>query len=61
MVSTTEGENWVSTLLFYICEALLTDPIYGGNPNGIGWAWLAHQPGFPRPSPEQSYGVLHER
>jgi len=61
VVSTPEGENWVSTLLFYLCEALLADPIYGGNPNGIGWAWLAHQPGFPRPSPAQRYGVLHER
>jgi len=44
------GENWLSTLLLYICEALLTDPVYGGNPGGIGWAWLGHQPGFPRPT-----------
>ncbi len=44
------GENWLSTLLLYICEALLTDPVYGGNPDGIGWAWLGHQPGFPRPT-----------
>ncbi len=61
VVSTPEGENWVATLLFYLCEALLADPIYGGNPNGIGWAWLAHQPGFPRPLQDQRYGVLHER
>ncbi len=44
------GENWLSTLLLYVCEALLTDPVYGGNPDGIGWAWLRHQPGFPRPN-----------
>jgi len=44
------GENWLSTLLLYLCEALLTDPVYGGNPDGIGWAWLEHQPGFPRPT-----------
>ena len=52
------GENWLSTLLLYICEALLTDPVYGGNPEGIGWTWLGHQPGFPRPTPEKRYGVL---
>ena len=44
-----DGRNWISMLLEYIIEALLTDPIYGGNPNGIGWKWLQHQPGFPRP------------
>lgn len=43
------GENWLSTLLVHILEALLTDPIYGGNPGGIGWAWLRHTPGFPGP------------
>jgi gluconate 2-dehydrogenase gamma chain len=37
-------------LLDYIMEALLTDPVYGGNPNSIGWQWLKHQPGFPRPT-----------
>jgi len=44
-----EGENWMSLLLYYLTEALLLDPIYGGNPQGIGWQWLKHQPGFPRP------------
>jgi len=52
------GENWLSTLLLYLCEALLTDPVYGGNPDGIGWAWLEHQPGFPRPTPDKRYGAL---
>jgi gluconate 2-dehydrogenase gamma chain len=61
VASTPKGESWVSTLLLYICEALLVDPVYGGNPDGIGWAWLAHQPGFPRPTPEKRYGALHER
>jgi gluconate 2-dehydrogenase gamma chain len=53
-----KGENWIATLLLYVCEALLTDPIYGGNPDGIGWTWLAHQPGYPRPTPDKRYGVL---
>jgi len=43
------GENWLSTLIVHILEALLTEPVYGGNPGGIGWAWLKHTPGFPHP------------
>ena len=43
------GDNWLSTLLLYLLEALLTDPVYGGNPGGIGWQWLHHKPGLPRP------------
>ena len=49
------GENWLSTLLLYILEALLSDPVYGGNPDGIGWRWLKHQPGFPRPDVHNRY------
>jgi gluconate 2-dehydrogenase gamma chain len=52
------GENWLATLLLYIFEALLCDPVYGGNPDGIGWQWLEHQPGFPRPPPGKIYGKL---
>ncbi|MCW9025528.1 MAG: gluconate 2-dehydrogenase subunit 3 family protein [Gammaproteobacteria bacterium] len=47
---TNDGYNWINMLLDYIMEALLTDPVYGGNPEGIGWQWLQHQPGFPRPT-----------
>lgn len=52
------GENWLSTLLLYLFEALLADPVYGANPDGIGWRWLGHQPGFPRPVPGKRYGEL---
>jgi gluconate 2-dehydrogenase gamma chain len=52
------GENWLATLLLYISEALLSDPVYGGNPNGIGWRWLEHQPGYPRPPADKIYGKL---
>lgn len=57
IAASEQGELWLSTLLFYICEALLTDPVYGGNPNGIGWAWLGHTPGFPRPSVDKRHGA----
>jgi len=43
------GEHWLAKMLLYIFEALLGDPIYGCNPEGIGWKWLNHDPGQPRP------------
>ena len=52
------GERWLSQLLLYIMEALLTDPVYGGNPNGLGWQWLEHQAGFPRPTLDRRYVEL---
>ena len=52
------GERWLSLLLTYLIEALLSDPIYGGNPDGIGWKWLEHQPGFPRPGVDKMYYKL---
>ncbi len=49
------GENWLSLLIYYLIEALTLDPIYGGNPDQIGWKWLEHQPGFPRPTKATRY------
>jgi gluconate 2-dehydrogenase gamma chain len=43
------GENWVSFVLYFTLEALLADPIYGGNKNASGWQWLNHHAGVPRP------------
>jgi len=55
------GERWIATLLLYTFEALLSDPVYGGNPDGIGWKWLQHQSGFPRPTANKTYNKLAER
>ena len=55
IVTSDAGERWLSFLLRYIFEALLTDPVYGGNPNGVGWKWLQHIPGFPRPPVDKRY------
>jgi len=52
------GENWISLLLSYVLEALLSDPVYGGNPDEIGWKWLEHRPGFPRPPANKMYTRL---
>lgn len=49
------GENWLNTLINYLYEAMLSAPIYGGNPKGIGWQWLEHQAGFPLPEKGQRY------
>ena len=49
------GYRWLSLNLIYIFEALLADPIYGGNPNEIGWKWLEHTPGLPRPTSKNMY------
>jgi len=45
----SKAENWVSLLLFYTIEALLSDPIYEGNKNNSGWKWLGHNTGQPQP------------
>ncbi len=55
------GENWLTTLLAYLFEAMLSPPVYGGNPNGIGWQWLEHQAGFPLPNKGQRYFELPPR
>lgn len=49
------GENWLSLLLYYLLESLTLDPIYGGNTDGMGWQWLGHQAGFPRPVQGKTY------
>ncbi len=44
------GSSWLSVILTFIFEALLSDPQYGSNPDRIGWVWLQHNPGYPRPT-----------
>jgi gluconate 2-dehydrogenase gamma chain len=52
------GRAWLSLMLYYIFEALLSDPVYGSNLDEVGWRWLQHQPGFPRPPADKIYGRL---
>jgi len=58
IASSGPGERWLSNLITYCLEALLADPLYGGNPDGIGWKWLGHDPGQPRPPADKIYGRL---
>lgn len=55
------GESWLSVILTLIFEALLSDPQYGGNPDSIGWKWLEHYPGYPRPSKDLLYDTIFEQ
>jgi len=52
------GTEWLLLVLDYLFEALLADPIYGSNPDGIGWRWLRIEPGHRRPGPDQRYFEL---
>jgi gluconate 2-dehydrogenase gamma chain len=61
IVNSRAGRNWVSMLLAYILEALLADPVYGGNKNGAGWKWLQHQPGYPSPVSDKTWDQLQQR
>jgi len=47
---TNLGQNWLSTLMYYGFEAMLSDPIYGANHDMQGWNALNHNPGIPRPT-----------
>lgn len=47
-------ERWFSRLIYYGFEAMLGDPLYGGNPKMIGWIALEHT--FGEPQPSKTYG-----
>ncbi|MCG8575072.1 MAG: gluconate 2-dehydrogenase subunit 3 family protein [Flavobacteriales bacterium] len=55
------GKNWSSAVIILILEALLLDPIYGGNTNEVGWNWLNHTAGVPRPTESLRYERIMER
>jgi len=50
VVDSDWGESWLVNIMTYFMEAMLGDPIYGGNQDEIGWKWLNHQGGLPRPT-----------
>ena len=52
-------KRWGSRMLTLIFEALLLDPLYGVNPNNIGWTWLNHNPGMPRPNEKNMYPTIY--
>jgi gluconate 2-dehydrogenase gamma chain len=43
------GPAWLRTVLAATLEAVLGDPVHGGNPGEVGWRWAGFTPGEPRP------------
>lgn len=60
LFTTDWGENWLSVNLTYIFEAMISDPVYGFNEGEIGWQWLEHVPGIPRPDVRTMYDEVFE-
>ena len=52
------GKDWLSVILTLIFEALALDSIYNINTNQIGWKWLQHQNGTPRPTIDITYDKI---
>jgi hypothetical protein len=40
---------WFDAVIDVLMEALVGDPSHGGNPGGVGWAWLGIEPGVGAP------------
>ena len=51
-----KNKNWLSLLLYYTIEALLSEPIYGGNIDKLGWKWLGVDGG--KPQPQKPFGEI---
>jgi len=50
------GQEWLNKVIYYGIEAMLSDPIYGGNTKEIGWKSLNHETG--RPQPKRKYAKV---
>ncbi len=44
-----EGVHWLRNMIELTLECFFGDPVHGGNPGEIGWRWIDHRPGTPRP------------
>lgn len=53
-------QTFLSRMITIIFEAMLLDPIYGGNPNEIGWDWLDHIGGSPRTNAQTKYPEIYQ-
>ncbi len=52
---TGKGKYWLAQLLTLIFEAMFANPVYGSNPDGIGYRWLNYVPGEPQPDERTKY------
>lgn len=44
------GDEWLSTIMAFYFETMMSDPIYDVNTDKSGWNWLGYTPGYPRPT-----------
>ena len=49
------GENYLSRTLSLIMESMFANPVYGSNPDKIGWKWLNYRGGIPEPQEWNKY------
>lgn len=47
--NSSRGSKWLSRIMILSMEALLSDPIYGGNFRESGWIALDTKGGYPKP------------
>ena len=47
---TRDGVYWLRNMIEITLECFFGDPVHGGNPAEIGWRWIDHRPGTPRPT-----------
>lgn len=55
------GFDWMSQMVTTIFEAVLSDPIYMYNKNGISFHWLNHIPGSPAATETNKYPEILDR
>lgn len=53
--STTWGEKTLSLAMTVCFEAMFANPVYGSNPDFIGWKWLNFNGGIPQPTKKNKY------
>ena len=51
-----EGAEWLGVMIVFALEALLGDPVYGGNLGSRGSQWLGLTAAEPRPSHRWYHG-----
>lgn len=49
---------WFGFVITITIEALLCDPVYGGNKQELGWKWLNYIPWYPRPKVAYDNGAI---
>ncbi len=52
---TNWGEKYLSRVMTVIIESMFAHPVYGSNPEKIGWNWINYKGGIPEPQERNRY------